>query len=209
MMKVATWNVNSIKARYDRLMLEARNSGVIVLPELGDFHTRLTTAAGWHSIPPTTALIRDRLAGAQSGRERAERALALLCEHGIARSGHLYLHTPEGLKLVASHGESRPSGELQEFVSRYVTEQLETDDQLTVVENEQATASADAWVDQRGVPHRPSLLMAKLDGAKLCAGAAVIETSEQSSAEISTQQLLDSLGEYLLHTGDACGIGRR
>ncbi|HMI90969.1 MAG TPA: AAA family ATPase, partial [Polyangiales bacterium] len=47
-------------ARYDRLMLEARSSGVIVLPELSDFHTRLTTAAGWNSVPPTAALIRDR-----------------------------------------------------------------------------------------------------------------------------------------------------
>ena len=195
-------------ARYDRLMLEARSSGVIVLPELSDFQTRLTTAAGWNSIPPTAALVRERLAGAQSGRERAQRALALLCEKGVARSGHLYLHTKTGLELVASCGDSSPpSGELQEFVSRYVTKQLETDDMATMIESEAHEPQAPAFVDQRGVEHRPSLLMGEVDGHKLCAGAAVIETGEQPAPEISTQQLLDSLGEYLLHTGDARGVG--
>jgi len=197
-------------ARYDRLMLEARSSGVIVLPELSDFQTRLTTAAGWNSIPPTAALIRDRLAGAHSTRERAQRALALLCEAGVARSGHLYLHTKQGLELVASCGESRPSGELQAFVTRYVTEQLETDSHATVIECEHPKErGVQPFVDQRGVAHRPSLLMGELDGHKLCAGAAVIETADHVSSEISTQQLLDSLGEYLLHTGDARGIGAR
>jgi hypothetical protein len=198
-------------ARYDRLMLEARTSGVIALPELGDFQTKLTTAAAWNSIPPTTALIRDRLSGAQSGPERAQRALALLCEAGVARSGHLYLHTKEGLKLVASCGDSSPPGrELQAFVSQFITKQLETDDQATKVETEDdRREAAAAWVDQRGVAHRPSLLIGELDGHKLCAGAAVIETAEHVSPEVSTQQLLDSLGEYLLQSGDARGVGLR
>jgi tetratricopeptide (TPR) repeat protein len=199
---------SSLGARYDRLMLEARSSGMIVLPELSDFQTRLTTSAGWNSIPPTAALVRDRLAGAHSVRERAQRALALLCETGVARSGHLYLHTEAGLELVASSGESRPSRELQAFVTRYVTEQLETDSHATVIDSEAAhDAVARPFVDHRGVSHRPSLLMGELDGHKLCAGAAVIETPENASTELSTQQLLDSLGEYLLHTGDARGIG--
>jgi hypothetical protein len=132
----------------------------------------------------------------------------LLCETGVARSGHLYLHTEAGLELVASSGESSPSRELQAFVTRYVTEQLETDSHATVVESEAVhDRAARPFVDQRGVSHRPSLLMGELDGHKLCAGAAVIETPENASTELSTQQLLDSLGEYLLHTGDARGIG--
>jgi hypothetical protein len=214
-------------ARYERLMDEARNTGVIVLPELSDFQTKLTTS-NWRSMPnipgmPSLASMQNAastpgplpsrahevpeiLAGTSSPQERAAKVLALLCEARAARAGHLYLQTEKGLELVASHGTAAPSEALQEYVSRYVTEQLETDSHATVIDNHAGQYTSAAWVDPRGVTHQPSLIMGEVDGAKVCAGAAVIEAPARMQTEISTQQLLDSVGNYLLRTGDARGI---
>ena len=203
-------------ARYERLMDEARSTGMIVLPELTDFQTKITTAA-WRSMPGMPSMSSPRaagsdpvpelLAGTSSPQERAKRVLTLLCEARAASAGHLYLHTEKGLELVASHGSKPPDDGLLEYVSRYVTEQLEPDSHATVIEtNPQSQHTSAAWLDPRGVSHQPSLIMGEVDGAKVCAGAAVIEAPGRALSELATQQLLDSVGNFLLRTGDARGV---
>jgi hypothetical protein len=226
---------SALGARYERLMDEARNTGVIVLPELSDFQTKLTTS-NWRSMPSIPGMrsipgmpiipgmpngsstpslpgprpsradeVPELLAGTSSPQERASKVLALLCEARSARAGHLYLHTEKGLELVASHGAAAPGEALQEYVSRYVTEQLETDSHATAIEDHAGRYTSAAWVDPHGVAHQPALIMGELDGMKVCAGAAVIEAPARMQTEVSTQQLLDSVANYLLRSGDARG----
>ena len=89
-------------ARYERLMDEARLGGFELLPELSE----LAGAPGrrrWDDAQATVALVERKLAASSSSRERAERALELLCSARKRPAGHLFLHDGAVLVLAASH----------------------------------------------------------------------------------------------------------
>jgi tetratricopeptide (TPR) repeat protein len=193
-------------ARYERLMDEARTSGVSVLPQLTEFQTKLTTT-DWRSAVTVSTDTRSPLVGTQNASERAERALRLLCEARDARSGHLYLYQPNGLELAASRGEHPPSSELLELAERFVARQLRADDYATAAETDDPTpVTASSWLDTRGVTYQFLLLCGKRGPERLCAGVAVIDASINVGTERSTRPLLDEIASELLAHGDASGI---
>lgn len=189
-------------ARYERLMDEARRSGVTALPELADMQSGLTTS-NWGSAQASASVVRTRLEGAANRRERAQRALALLCEAHAASSGHLYLSTPSGLELAASFGAGEPAPELQQHVTRYVHEQLDADDHATVIEPEGTCSRGAGQCDVRGLPYVTVLLLAEVEGVRLCAGAAVLETGARAFEPRRGHALHEALGDHLLREGDA------
>jgi tetratricopeptide (TPR) repeat protein len=193
-------------ARYERLMDEAHRAGVIVLPELTEFQTKLTTS-NWRNPESAYTTTSNSLAGARTAGERAESVLRLLCEARAARSGHLYLYQEGGLELVASRGQGTPDAELAELVVRYVTQQLRSDDCATVIETESTPRfSSECWFDQHGASHQLMPLMSQRGTARLCAGVAVMESSGQSVVDASARRLVTELTEELLRLGDASGI---
>jgi hypothetical protein len=187
-------------------MDEAHRSGVIVLPELTEFQTKLTTS-NWRNPEVSYTATCNSLAGARTAGERADSVLRLLCEARSARSGHLYLYQENCLELVASRGQGTPDAELRELVVRYVARQLRSDDCATVIESETiARFSSESWLDQYGASHQFMLLMSQRGTARLCAGVAAIESSGQSVIDPSARRLLTELTEELLRLGDASGI---
>jgi tetratricopeptide (TPR) repeat protein len=194
-------------ARYERLMDEARSSGVFVLPELTEFQTKLTTT-NWRSLAGVATSVAPRpLLGTRNASERAERVLRLLCEARDARSGHLYLYRDSGLELAAWRGQDPPGPELRELAERFVAQQMRADDYATVIESEQRPPlTSSAWLDTRGVTHQFVLLSGKRGAERLCAGVAVIESSGNTGTDPLARQLLDELAGELLTRGDASGI---
>ena len=83
---------------------DARASGVSALPQLRDVAVKssIVTRQVAESRTSSTRL----LTGLQSTGERAERALALLCQALGASSGHLYLSRRDGLVLASSIPEA-------------------------------------------------------------------------------------------------------
>ena len=118
------------------------------------------------------------------------------------------VNTGNRLELVAAHGAATPDQALEEFISRLITQQLETDTFATVVQSgRRAVHDLAGWRDPRGVAHHPSLIMGVVDGSKVCAGAVVFDAPARPSPEPDAQALLDSLGEYLLRTGHTRRVG--
>jgi hypothetical protein len=188
-------------ARYERLLDEARTSGVTDLPDLVDVQTALTTAN--RRDPRVWAdVVRERLDRASSAAERAAWALELLCEARAADIGHLYLQTGRGLELVASRGEGEADDKLRDFVTRYVTEQLGDEDHATVVETESAFQPS-CSSGKRGGADQPALLTSQVGGTRVCVGAVVLEAGAGRVNTWKSQALLDALGDYLLRSGDA------
>jgi tetratricopeptide (TPR) repeat protein len=194
-------------ARYERLMDESHRSGFFVLPELTDFHTKVTTSH-WRSVETTLTKVRGSLAEASTSRERAECGLRLLCEAHGARSGHLFLYQAGSLELVASRGPSAPDADLQQLVARFVSQQLRSDDVATVIEDSNPTKAAHSacWLDERGAPHQFALMISEHGKSRLCAGVAVIEASAHMPVDPSARQLLVQITDELLRMGDATGI---
>jgi hypothetical protein len=193
-------------ARYERLMDEARSSGVFVLPELTEFQTKVTTS-NWRSPENVATTASKPLASMHGASERMERALRLLCEGRDARSGQLYLCRPGGLQLVAWQGQDPPGPELRESAERFIAQQLSADDFATVVDGGQAPPpTASAWLDTRGVTHQFVLLTGTRGAERVCVGVAVIESSINTGVDRHARQLLDELACELLTRGDASGI---
>jgi hypothetical protein len=192
-------------ARYERLLDEARTSGVTALPEFSDIQTALLTSA-WRSTLSLDGVVRQKLAGASTASERAQRGLQLLCGARAVSSGHLFLYTERGLELVASCGEGEAQPGLREFVTGYVTKQLETDDQATMIETP-GLSTGSCWLDGRGVAHDTLLLVAETsEGRTVCLGAAILECGAANANGIWRPQLVDALSQCFMSNGDARGI---
>jgi hypothetical protein len=191
-------------ARYERLMDEARRSGAAVLPELTEFHTKVTTSH-WRTREGARSRILNPLADAHTATERGERVLRLICEELGAQSGHLYLHQEGGLELVASRGSNAPDSRIRERAVRFAA-QLLSDECATVVETETSSSVASPWIDEGGRVYQFTLMVTESGTAKLCAGVVVIETVSRTPIDPSTRQLLADLTDELLRIGDASAI---
>jgi hypothetical protein len=98
----------SLAAKYERLMQDARNGGLLMHAELADalaaadmdVDTTQPTARA-----PATAASVYALSACVSASDRADRALRLLIDSSGAVDGELYLLDGDGLKLAASSRE--------------------------------------------------------------------------------------------------------
>jgi hypothetical protein len=190
-------------ARYERLMDEARSAGVHVLPQLTEYQSKLTTAV-WHSQRSVTAVIAEKMKGADTAEARASVALQLLCSSRGARSGYLYLYTKNGLQLSASLGGAAPEEGLFGFVEQFLSHELDTADTPTAIETENLPqVTSIYWFDQQSVAHQPLALIGQVAGAKLCAGAVMLGVDERPVTEAGATRLVGAVAAYLIEQGDA------
>jgi hypothetical protein len=192
-------------ARYERLMAEARRTTTSVLPGLSDFEASRVVST---SFPRTSAtvVVTQAMKGADGARQRAERALGLLCHARAASAGHLYLFGDRGVRLVASYGPDPPMG-LSAFIDDYVERELSESDGATEFVDDAAEEASDApstFTDERGSTYYPLFLTGSADGATCYAGVAALALSEAPKA--MDVELVVALGTHLMQMGDARGI---
>jgi tetratricopeptide (TPR) repeat protein len=110
--------------------------------------------------------------------ERAQRALALLCEVERSPEGYLFLTTGSALELVASSGNERAAAGLKAFAQAWFNARVALEEvALTTIETQAATDFEDvpdSWVSERGERHSAVLLRAQLAGQVRAIGVAVL-----------------------------------
>jgi hypothetical protein len=194
----------ALAARYERLINEAARGGMRARVALADFEALAgvdTSALGSEEL---FTVITRSMAGSRSLDERAQRALQMICAAHGSGVGHLYLITPAGLVLRASHGAATPALALAERVARYVTDKQrhseDIDDMVTGdLAQEQALTSL---IDSAGVSYELLALSCVVDAISTLAGVAAIEVTETRVRNEKQTQLLNALAASLLHAGD-------
>jgi tetratricopeptide (TPR) repeat protein len=192
-------------ARYERLMDEARVRGFELLPELlelGGQHG----GKRWDNPQATVAIVERKLKEAQNPRERAQRALVLMCSARHAIRGHLYLHDGKELAHVASHGTGDAPAELTEMVRSFFGRELAAEDALTAVLTDQLPAGTTLTLGKGGPAFEPIGISFVDDSSVVHVGVLAIELAKNTSTIMSTTPLLEALAEHLAKVGDAPGV---
>jgi hypothetical protein len=186
-------------ALYERLLEEARRAGLIdaAHSDANALAEAVRVATSWSRV--TTAM-----AGCDDGSDRAQRALALLCDADLSR-GHLFLFTRGGLTLVASN---TPCQQLREFTA-FTKTYLES--QRKAVDLSQSSAECDVtldtdtepgeWQDVDGTRYGAVVLRAKLHGDLHIAGVAML-TGLDGTQRSALHSLTTALATKLVESGD-------
>ena len=194
-------------ARYERLMDEARRSGVGALPELTEFvPTSVKTTHGESDAAISSVL--ESMSGAVDRHDRAQRALRLLCKARGARMGHLFLRDARGIALAASYGAPRPPDGLHDFLERCL--RLEHDpngSEVTVAHDPDDDATAVSWwADGQGHVHHPWVLIGKVADSVRQVGVASLVIDDTRGRPADDLQLCSALVSYLIESGDVCDL---
>jgi GAF domain-containing protein len=156
--------------------------------------------------------VTQALRTAHGPKERAERALELLCEERGADAGHLCLAGESGLILAASRNLPPPDAALLERAAEYLHRQLNEAPEHTTAPTPEASAPprAPALEDASGEPHLPVILRCVIDGAPLCAGIALIATGADASAQKPVPpELIAAVSASLIAAGNTRGMRTR
>jgi hypothetical protein len=196
---------SSLGARYERLMDEARNAGMIVLPQLSAFESTMFGATELGTRASAAAMVAKAMNGADTREVRAGRALQLLCDARGASAGHLYLAGQAGVELVASHACASPDDALQLFVTNFWAQQLADDaadvTTQTGAESQAAPGTRD-FTDLRGTLYEPLLISGLLDGLPVHAGVAMLIPGARRMRSISGMQLTAAIAAHLIAARD-------
>jgi tetratricopeptide (TPR) repeat protein len=194
---------SALGARWERLMAEARVASGRAPPEGGSV---AATAARTGSRASVARQVSEALGSASTAKERAERAVKLVCDERGARTGHLYLLGDHGLALVASHGEVGPPDGLLEYIRAYfgrlVSEDAEATAALTGTQVASMVSGGDSFRDAGGTEYRGVLLTSSVGASTRHVGAAALVAGE-APASLGGAKLISSLSTYLLEAGDA------
>jgi hypothetical protein len=198
----------ALAARYERLMNEAARSGMRSKFSLADFEALAGVDSSSLGSDELLTVITRSMAGSRSADERTQLALQMICASHGSKAGHLYLMTPAGLLLRASHGEDTPAPELAERVTSYVAEKQqragEMDDMVTGdLPDEDVLTSL---IRSGGASHELLPLGCVIDAASTLAGIAVIEVSQARIRNERQSQLLNAIATNLLQSGDSQGL---
>ena len=187
-------------ARYERLTHEAARRGFQARVELADFEpTTLQQSSAFESQGLSDNVLRS-LAGAPDDRERARRALRLICDARGARGGHLYLVTSQGLELAASQVLPAPAAELSELVRDYLERERERSETLTVMvtgalpDDGTIETTVHVGADQ----YELGLLNHVSDGESKLAGITALALGEQRLRGGRHEQLMSLIAAQLL-----------
>jgi hypothetical protein len=189
--------------RYERLMEEARSAGRTALPELAELVPSTVTVVRAKSHDAVSASVVETMVGARDHRQRAERALHLLCDARRASAGHLYLCTASGIACAASEGAPEPPPELRAFLERYLRLDEDACDSKTVVETDLEagrTNLSTSFCDDRGAVHRPLLLNGLSEGAACPIG--IVSFIDGPQPQPVDPALCSAIAAYLLDAGD-------
>jgi hypothetical protein len=134
-------------------------------------------------------------------------ALQMICAAYGARAGHLFLLTPAGPLLRASHGSAAPSAELAEQVSCYITMKQEQCNELDSMVTGDLMSEDEPSPDvSAGQGYELLLLSCVVGTSSTLAGVAVVEVDENRPRNERQSQLLTALASSLLQAGDSQGI---
>jgi serine/threonine-protein kinase len=189
-------------ARYERLMDEARQSGVGSLPELADFvPTSVKSTLGERDTATTRVL--ESMSGAVDRHDRTQRALGLLCKARGARIGHLFLYDARGIELAASYGTAEPPAGLRDFLERYLRIELEQTLGATTIAHapEPDSTLLSRWSDPLGNVHQPWVLVGRVAGAVRQIGIASLVIDDTQVRRANDPQLCSALVAYLIESG--------
>jgi hypothetical protein len=193
---------SALGARYDRLMQDAQRVADGVLPKLSEFESARYSS----SSVAATAAVTQAMRGADGAKDRAERALNLLCD-ARAPNGHLYLFEHTGIRLVASRGKPVPPEGLADFVAQYVQRELSQDESPTGLIEDVLTVVPDLstqFTDSTGARYAPFLLSCHIGGKVRCAGVAAVSAGE--GQPVLDYELVRSLANHLIQVGDSSGV---
>ena len=189
-------------ARYERLMDEARQSGVGALPELGDFAP--TSLKSTHGESEAISSVLESMSGAVDRHDRTQRVLRLLCKARGARMGHLFLCDAHGITLTASYGAPEPPDGLHDFLARSM--RLEHDQSgtaATIAHDPDADSTMVSWwSDSQGNVHHPWVLVGKVAGLVRQIGVASLVIDDAQETQATDPQLCAALVSYLIESGD-------
>jgi hypothetical protein len=194
-------------ARYERLISEARQAGVQVVPELSEFETSMLGATRTGTRASARSVLSFAVRTANNAEERSAAVVRMLAEVAGARTAHLYLVQADGsVRWGASHAD-QPHGEIELNLARQCLERALNDDfGSTQMESELDSTGTDSsamWVDAEGVSHRIQLLTGSPNGLP-CYVAVLVSTG--SSARAPNYPLLTAVAEYFVSMGDTAGL---
>jgi hypothetical protein len=185
----------ALTSRYGRLLQEARRAGVRVPVQPSE----MAATAEVQPHNPEAAAVARALDG-EHGSDRPRRVLELLCEHGRASGGHLYVARGADAELVpvASIGDSEPSEALTRFAKAFWQQQLEEAEMsavLTELPWAHETYKPHTWSDPSGetyellMLYRANVLPAHVGIAFLRVGARVnrVDWSTLYVSAVATQ----------------------
>jgi hypothetical protein len=192
-------------ARYERLMEEARGTGLEVVPELTDFVSTAMPITRAEPTGPSPTSLLDTLIGETDRNERAQRALRVLCNARGARGGHLYLCTDHGIVLAASEGLGEPPDGLPEFLEHYLRVEEgegEIETAVATAADLKSTMDLTRWADVGGNVHRPLVLIASVDGVERQVAVASFVVDGEAAVRPQQVQLNGAIAAYLIGAGD-------
>ena len=194
-------------ARHERLMNEAARAGMHAKLSLADFQTLAGSEKAIGSDELLTIVTR-RMGANRSAEERTQLALQMICAAHAARAGFLFLITPAGPVLRASHGGVTPPAELGQRVSDYVSEKQQEAEALDDMETDAlATRGTQvSLVEIAGRRHELLPLGCVVKATSVLAGVAVIELPDDHQRSEQQAQLLHVLASSLVHAGDTEGL---
>jgi hypothetical protein len=187
---------SALTSRYGRLLQEARRAGVQMPAQPSEL---ATAALATQTNPEAEALARS-LADVH-GKDRARRILELLCEHGQATGGHLYVArgTQDELVSAASVRESEASEALTRFARAFWREQLEEAEMsavLTELPWSHAKYQPLSWRDPRGESYEV-LMLYSAHVLPAHVGLAVLHVGDRSDRVEWSTQLLSAVAAQL------------
>jgi hypothetical protein len=193
--------------RYERLISEARQAGVQVVPELSEFETNMLGATRTGTRASARSVLSFAVRAANNGEERCSAVVRMLAEVAGARTAHLFLvHADGSVRWAASHSD-QPHGDTELTLARQCLERALSDDfGSTQMESDLDTTSTDSsamWVDADGVSHGIQLLTGSPDGQP-CYVAVLVSTA--ASARAPNYPLLTAVAEYFITMGDTAGL---
>ena len=188
-------------ARWERLMAEARRASE---PAYDADGARKATTQVSHRT--AAQRVTEALAPASTAEERAQRALALLCQERGSRVGYLYLLREGDLALVAAHGEAEPPEGLRDHVRNYwersVSEESDSTAALTGTQVASILTGATHFRDAAEHEYQTVLLTSAGTDTSRHVGVAAF-TSGTAAAAPGGAALVVSVSTYLRDYGIA------
>jgi hypothetical protein len=198
----------ALGARYERLLNEAARQGLRAGVSFADFEASSGIGSSSLGSEQLLTLLTRSMGGQRSAEERSQVALQMICATYAASAGHLYLFSPAGLMLSASHGGEAVAPQLAERVSDFIGVERERAGQMDEMATGELLDDAPLTTTVRVAGHDYELLPLRcvVDAAGLLAGVAVVATNPNLQRTHRQLDLLHALASTLIQTGDSSGL---
>jgi hypothetical protein len=198
-----------MSVRYEQVLNEARRSGLRPATALPEIEATTLVASGRTGFDDVSGVVAKALADAADCKERALRALRLLCDARASHGGHFYLVRPDGVTLVASHRLAAPPATLNAQVHEHLTHELERSETLTVVVTKtriEDVVNTASMAEIGGVTYDLLLVAGVVQNVGRVVGVVALAIGDQRMRNANQGQLLAAIAAQLVQAGDSAGI---